>query len=86
MLNKAKSLVAIGLAASLFLSGQPNLRAAAQGPAKFDGSWEVRVDTKAYKNADGTTAQPWVKHLVATVKNGVFHGEVELGVSRLSTS
>jgi hypothetical protein len=75
MLTKIPSLVAIGLAASFFLLGQPNLKAAAQGPAKFDGSWEVTVDTKAYKNANGTTAQAWVKHFVATVKNGVFHGE-----------
>jgi hypothetical protein len=75
MLTKIPSLVAIGLAASFCLLGQPNLKAAAQGPAKFDGSWAVTVDTKAYKNADGTTAQPWVKHLVATVKSGVFHAE-----------
>jgi hypothetical protein len=75
MLTKATSMVAIGLAASVFLLGQPNLTAAAQGPAKFDGSWKVTVDTKEYKNKDGTTAQPWVKHLAATVKNGVFHGE-----------
>jgi hypothetical protein len=75
MLSKTTSLVAIGLAASFCLLGQPNLKAAAQGPAKFDGSWAVTVDTKAYKNANGTTAQAWVKHFVATVKNGVFHGE-----------
>jgi hypothetical protein len=75
MLTKTTSLVAIGLATSLFLLGQPNLKAAAQGPAKFDGSWEVTVDTKEYRNKNGTTAQPWIKHLVATVKNGVFHGE-----------
>jgi len=54
--------------------GQP-LRAAAQGTTKFDGSWEVTIDAKAYKNADGTTAQPWVIHFAAKVKNGVLHGE-----------
>jgi hypothetical protein len=75
MLTKTTSLVAIGLATGLLLLGQPCLKAAAQGKGKFNRSWEVTVDTKAYKNADGTTAQPWVKHFVATVKNGVFPGE-----------
>jgi hypothetical protein len=75
MLTKTTSLVAIGLAASFCLLGQPNLKAAGQGPAKFDGSWAVTVDTKAYKNADGSTAQRWVKHLAATVKNGVLRAE-----------
>lgn len=74
-MNKTTSLVAIGLATSFFLLGQPNLKAAAQGPAKFDGSWEVTVDTKEYKNPDGTTAKRWVINFPATVKNGVFHGE-----------
>jgi hypothetical protein len=75
MVNKNLSLVAIGLAASVFLLGQPNLMAAAQGPAKFDGSWEVTADTKEYKNPDGSTAQRWVINFPATVKNGVLHGE-----------
>jgi hypothetical protein len=74
MLSKATSLTAIGLAAGLFALGQP-LRAAAQGTTKFDGSWEVTLDAKAYKNADGSTAQPWVIHFAAMVKNGVLHGE-----------
>ena len=74
MLNKATSLIAIGLAAGLFVWGQPS-RAAAQGTTKFDGSWEVILDAKAYKNANGSTAQPWVIHFAAKVKNGVLHGE-----------
>ena len=74
-MTKNRSLVVVGIAASLFLSGQLDLRAAGQGTAKFDGSWNVTVDTKAYKNPDGSTAQPWVIHFPATVKNGVFHGE-----------
>jgi len=57
MVSKNLALVAIGLAANVFLLGQPNLKAAAQGPAKFDGSWEVMADTKEYKNTDGSTAQ-----------------------------
>jgi hypothetical protein len=75
MLTKTPSLFAIGLAASFFLLGQPNLKAAEQGPAKFDGSWKVTVDTKEYKNPDGSTAKEWIINFPATVKNGVFHGE-----------
>jgi hypothetical protein len=75
MLTRTASLVAIGLSASFFLLGQPNLTAAEQGPAKFDGSWKVTVDTKEFKNLDGTTAQEWVINFPATVKNGVLRGE-----------
>jgi hypothetical protein len=51
---------------------QPNLKAA----TKFDGSWSVTLDAKVYKNPDGSTAQPFVRRFPATVKNGVFHGEI----------
>ena len=69
---KSASLIAIGLAASVLLSVQPNLKAA----TKFDGSWSVTLDAKVYKNPDGSTAQPFVRRFPAAVKNGVFHGEI----------
>jgi hypothetical protein len=65
---------AIGLAASVLFSLQPDLRAA-EGTTKFDGSWAVTVEGKAYKNRDGSIAQPWVKNFTATVKNGALRGE-----------
>ena len=66
--------IAIGLAASALFFLQPDLKAA-EGTAKFDGSWAVTVDAKAYKNGDGSIAEPWTEHFTATVKNGAFHGE-----------
>jgi hypothetical protein len=75
MLTKTKSLIAIGLAISLFLSGRSNLQAAAPGQTKFDGSWEVTLHAKEFKNADGSKALPWVIHFPATIKNGSLHGE-----------
>jgi hypothetical protein len=69
---KSTSLAAIGLAASVLLSLQPNLKAA----TKFDGSWSVTLDAEVYKNPDGSTAQPFVRRFPGTVKNGVFHGEI----------
>jgi hypothetical protein len=72
---KSASLIAIGLAASVLLCAQPNLKAATEGGTKFDGNWSVTVDIKVYKNPDGSTAQPFVKRFSATVKNGVLHGE-----------
>jgi hypothetical protein len=74
-LMKSASLIAIGLAAGILLSAQPNLKAATDGGTKFDGSWSVTVDVKVYNNPDGSTAKPFVKRFAATVKNGVLHGE-----------
>lgn len=50
-----------------------NIKAASTA---FDGSWSVTIDFKAFKNPDGSTARPTVRRLVATVKNGVLHGEL----------
>jgi hypothetical protein len=72
---KSASLIVIGLLASVLLSAQPNLKAATETGTKFDGSWAVTLDAKAYKNPNGSTAQPYVWRFSATVKNGVFHGE-----------
>ncbi|MBV8277082.1 MAG: hypothetical protein JO170_17745 [Verrucomicrobia bacterium] len=67
--------IVIGLAASVFFSLQPNLKAA-EGTTKFDGSWAVTLDAKIYKNPDGSTAQPYVRNFSATVKKGILQGEV----------
>jgi hypothetical protein len=75
MLTKTTSLAAIGPAISLFLSGWSNLQAAAPGQTKFDGSWQVTLDAKEFKNADGSKALPWVIQFPATIKNGSLHGE-----------
>ena len=75
MLTKTKSLVAIGLATGLFLSGRSNLQAAAPGQTSFDGSWEVTLDAKEFKNPDGSKALPWALQFPATIKNGSLHGE-----------
>lgn len=72
---KSGSLIAIVLAISVLLSGQPNLEAATGGGANFDGSWSVTVDAKAYKNPNGSIAEPYVWRFPATVKNGVLYGE-----------
>lgn len=74
MLTKFASTVAIGL--TLFFSAQSNLKAATEGATKFDGSWEATVDAKEHKNPDGSKALPWVKHFQASIKNGIFHGEM----------
>jgi hypothetical protein len=66
--------IAIGLAASVFLFLQPDLKAA-EGTTKFDGNWAVTVDIKAYKNGDGSIAQPLTRHLSTTVRSGVLYGE-----------
>jgi len=42
----------------------------------FDGSWSVTLDAKLFNNPDGSKAQPFVWHFPATVKSGVFHGEI----------
>ena len=72
---RSASLIAIVLAAS-FLFAQANLKAATEGGMKFDGNWSVTVDHKLYENPDGSKALPFVWHFPATVKNGVFHGEI----------
>src|ERR1700693_1740263 len=74
MLTKFAFTVAIGL--TLFFSAQSNLKAATEGATKFDGSWEATVDAKEHKNPDGSKALPWVKHFQASIKNGIFHGEM----------
>jgi hypothetical protein len=66
--------IAIGLATSVLFFLQPDLKAA-EGITKCDGNWSVTVDIKAYKNGDGSIAQPLARHLSATVRSGVFHGE-----------
>jgi hypothetical protein len=66
--------IAIGLAANVVFFLQPDIKAA-DGTTKFDGSWAVKVEGKAYNNADGSVAQPWVKNFTTTVKNGALHGE-----------
>jgi hypothetical protein len=76
LLMKSTSLFAIGLAASVLLSAQLNLKAATEGGMKFDGNWSVTLDAKVYKNPNGSTAQPFVRRFPATVKNSVFHGEI----------
>jgi hypothetical protein len=68
-------LIAVSLAASVLFSLQPHLKAA-EGTTKFDGSWAVTLDAKIFKNADGSTAQPYVRNFSATVKNAVLHGEI----------
>jgi hypothetical protein len=72
---KPSSLIAIGLAASVLLFVQPNLKAATKGTTKFDGNWLVTLDAAAYKNPDGSTARPFTRRFLATVKNGVLHGQ-----------
>jgi hypothetical protein len=66
--------IAASLAASIFFSLQPNLMAA-EGTTKFDGTWAVAVDAKAFQNGDGSVAEPWSERFTASVKNGAFHGE-----------
>ena len=66
--------IVIGLAASVLFFLQPDLRGT-EGTTKFDGNWSVTVEGKAYKNGDGTVAQPWIKNFTTTVKNGALHGE-----------
>jgi hypothetical protein len=73
---KSAFLIAIVLATSVLLFVQPNLKAATEGGMKFDGIWSVTVDVKLYENPDGSKAQPFVWRFPATVKNGVFHGEI----------
>jgi hypothetical protein len=73
---KSASLIAIGLAACVLLSAQLNLKAATEGGMKFDGNWSVTLDAKVFKNGDGSEAQPYVRRFSATVRNGVFHGEI----------
>ena len=71
---KSASLVVIGLAASFLLSA--HLKAATGAGTKFDGTWAVTLDGKVFKNPDGSMAQPFIRHFPATVKNGLFHGEI----------
>ncbi len=42
----------------------------------FDGNWSVTLDAKAFKNPDGRNGLPYVRQFPATVKGGVFHGEI----------
>jgi hypothetical protein len=72
---RSASLIVIGLSASLIASMQPNLNAATGETAKFDGNWSVTVDIKAYKNGNGSIAEPLTRHLSVTVKDGVLRGE-----------
>jgi hypothetical protein len=74
MLMKPAFLITIVFAASTMLFAQ-NAKAATEGAMKFDGTWAVTLDAKAYKNPNGSTAQPYVWRFSATVKNGVFQGE-----------
>jgi hypothetical protein len=69
------SLILIGLSANLIFSMQPNLKAATEETAKFDGNWSVTVDIKAYKNGNGSIAEPLTRHLSVTVKDGALRGE-----------
>jgi hypothetical protein len=73
---KSASLIAAGLAASILLFAQPTLKGAPEGGVGFDGSWSVTLDAKVFKNGDGSEAQPFVRRFTATVRNGVFHGEI----------
>ena len=52
-----------------------HIKAATEGRTAFDGSWAVTVDGKAFKNGDGSIAEPWTVNFTASVKDGVFHGE-----------
>jgi len=54
---------------------KPQTKAATEGTTAFDGTWAVTVDFHAYKNPDGTVAKATVRNFVATVKNGVLHGQ-----------
>jgi hypothetical protein len=73
MLMKPTSLITIVFAASTILFAQ-NTKAT-EGTTKFDGSWAVTAEGKAYHNGDGSIAEPWTEHFTASVKNGAFHGE-----------
>jgi hypothetical protein len=42
----------------------------------FDGNWLVTLDAKAFKNPDGRNGLAYVRRFPATVKSGVFHGEI----------
>ena len=75
MLMRSAYRLAIGLAASALFFVQPHIKAATEGTTAFDGTWAVTVDFHAYKNPDGTVAKPTVRRFVATVKNGVLHGQ-----------
>jgi hypothetical protein len=68
--------IVIVLAASALISTQANLKAATEGGTKYDGSWSVTLDGKAFRNGDGSTAQPYVRRFPATVKDGVLYGEI----------
>ena len=72
---RSASLVAIGLTVSVFLLTQPDSKAAVDGTTTFDGNWSVAVDIKAYKNGNGSIAEPLTRHLSVTVKDGVLRGE-----------
>jgi hypothetical protein len=72
---KSAFLFALGLAISVLLSSAVTVKAATEGTRKFDGNWSVTLDAKVFKNPDGSTAQPFVSHFSATVKDGIFHGE-----------
>ena len=71
---KSKPLTAIVLAVSTLLLLQS--AKAASDTTAFDGNWSVTLDAKAFKNPDGRNGLPYVRRFPATVKNGVFHGEI----------
>ena len=71
---KSAFLITIVFAVCTLLSVQNTKAASTDTP--FDGIWSVTVDVKLYENPDGSKAQPFVWRFPATVKNGVFHGEI----------
>jgi hypothetical protein len=60
-----------------------NTKAAASAGTAFDGTWAVTADFHENKNPDGTMALAAVKHFPAKVKDGILHGKVGPGDSRL---
>jgi len=72
---KSRSLVAVAFALATLEFGTHNSQGTS-GATAFDGNWSVTLDAKEYRNPNGSVALAFIRRFTATVKNGVFHGEI----------